>query len=98
MNKLSPSSKFTEYHRRKVPDMVWDVVWWLVNMAVSEMSILRMRACGQLAININPIYTSPYISRAPPRSLCTSDSIQCDLSSEGWPLRQACTSDKFSSF
>ena len=24
------------------------VVWWLVNMAVSEMSILRMRACGTL--------------------------------------------------
>ena len=53
---------------------VYDVVWWLMNVAVSEMSILRMRACGQLAININ-IYTSLYISRATPRSFCTSDSI-----------------------
>ena len=27
------------------------VVWWLVNVAVSEMSILRMRACGTLCLS-----------------------------------------------
>ena len=46
--------------------MCMHVVWLLVNVAVSEMSILRMRTYGQLAININPIYTSPYIFRPLP--------------------------------
>ena len=35
--------------------LVSPVGWWLVNVAVSEVSIMRMRACGQLANNINPI-------------------------------------------
>ena len=33
------------------------VVPWLVNVAVSEMTLMRMRVCGQLANIINPIHT-----------------------------------------
>ena len=33
------------------------VVQWLVNVAVSEMILMRMRICGQLANIINPIDT-----------------------------------------
>ena len=33
------------------------VVLWLVNVAVSEMILMRMRICGQLANIINPIHT-----------------------------------------
>ena len=39
----------------KLQISVSHVGWWLVNVAVSEVSIMRMRACGQLANNINPI-------------------------------------------
>ena len=33
------------------------VVPWLVNVVVSEMILMRMRVCGQLANIINPIHT-----------------------------------------
>ena len=33
------------------------VVPWLVNVAVSEMILMRMRVCGQLANIINPVHT-----------------------------------------
>ena len=42
---------------------VHSVVSWLVNVAVSEMTIMRMRTCGQRGCNINPIKT--------PKSVCT---------------------------
>ena len=41
------------------------VVSWLVNVAVGEMTIMRMRTCGQRGCNINPIKT--------PKSVCTSN-------------------------
>ena len=36
--------------------IVTGVVSWLVNVSVSEMVPMRMRACGQWANNINPIH------------------------------------------
>ena len=33
---------------------------WLVNVAVSEMILMRRRMCGQLANIINPIHTIKY--------------------------------------
>ena len=51
----------TPRHCQSGPSFVFNrgpgaVGWWLVNVAVSEVSIMRMRACGQLANNINPIH------------------------------------------
>ena len=72
------------------------VVWWLVNVAVSEMSILRMCASGQVAININPTASAARIFLGPLPTLSVRP-IRYDLSSQRWQSRQACASWQISS-
>ena len=66
-------SRYTYYiilHGAKVTTMVVDVVPWLVNVAVSEIILMRMRICGQLANIINPIHAkySPRLRAYAPRT------------------------------